>query len=190
MLRKPARRAQQLGPFLREGIHEGKALALDERLGNGLAIQLLELGLVIEQLQLAGPAGHEQIDHTPGPGREMSFPGRQRIGERGGAPGEDPAVAEQGCQPQRAEPKPTLAEEMPARQPQSGLVQWSHFSAPSWLSHRLIQIQDQTCNAGVSSQFFNVQLLVLLRVAVIQKTCGSFPVAALAVLKSFQRVEH
>src|SRR5437879_11869036 len=79
---------------------------------------------------------------------------------------------------------------MPARQQESRLVKWSHFSAPSLLGHRFIQIQDQARDAGVCSQFFDVQLLVLLRVAVIQKICGRFPVAAVAVLKSFQRVEY
>src|SRR5438105_4694842 len=64
------------------------------------------------------------------------------------------------------------------------------FIAPSLLRHRLIQIQDQARDAGVGSQFSRVQLLVLWRVAVIQKTFGGFPIAAVTVLKFFQRVEY
>src|SRR5579872_4740796 len=40
-------------------------------LGIDLAVARLQLGLVIEQVHLAGPAILEQQDHRPGLGREM-----------------------------------------------------------------------------------------------------------------------
>ena len=53
--------------------------ALDERVGDRLAAILLELGLVVEELELARSAGHEQIDHALGPRREMARMGRDRV---------------------------------------------------------------------------------------------------------------
>ena len=47
-------------------LDESIALALDHRGRDGLALDFLELGLVVEELELAGKAGHEQIDHPLG----------------------------------------------------------------------------------------------------------------------------
>src|SRR5580692_5125104 len=46
-----ARRAEQNGRFL---LDEGEPYVLDQRLGKRLTIQLVELGLGIEQIDLAG----------------------------------------------------------------------------------------------------------------------------------------
>ena len=51
--------------------HEGEALAFDEGLRNGLAIQVDELWFVIEEFQLARPAGHEKENHVFGARGEM-----------------------------------------------------------------------------------------------------------------------
>src|SRR5438477_10085930 len=66
--------------LLAEDIHEREPTPLDERVRDRLAAVLLKLGLVVEQLELAGTAGHEQVDHALGPGREEARPGRQGIG--------------------------------------------------------------------------------------------------------------
>ena len=68
-------RAQQ--PGIR--IDERRAIAL-EQIGRGqFAIKFGELGLVVEELQMARAARHEQKNHPFGLGGEMGRPGRQRI---------------------------------------------------------------------------------------------------------------
>ena len=57
-----AARAQQLRLLLGERVHEREALALQKRIGRGLAVVFLQLRLVVEQLELARAARHEQID--------------------------------------------------------------------------------------------------------------------------------
>ena len=47
-------------------LNESIALALDHRGWDGLALDLLELGLVVEEFELAWSARHEQIDHPLG----------------------------------------------------------------------------------------------------------------------------
>ncbi len=66
-LRKLADGPQQLGMLFREDVHERESAALDERVGDRLAAIFLKLRLVVEELELAGTAGHEQIDHALGP---------------------------------------------------------------------------------------------------------------------------
>ena len=95
--------------FLGEDIHEREPAALDERIGDRLAAVLLELGLVVEQLELAGPAGHEQVDHALGPRREMARPGRERIARRAPAVPRD-AVARPMAHRRRRWPRRSLAE--------------------------------------------------------------------------------
>ena len=54
-------------------LHEIPALGeLDLAFGKGkrLAIELLKLGLVIEEIHVGGPSVHEEKDHPAGPGRE------------------------------------------------------------------------------------------------------------------------
>ena len=47
-------------------LNESIALALDHRGRDRLALDFLELGLAVKELELAGSAGHEQIDHPLG----------------------------------------------------------------------------------------------------------------------------
>ena len=74
--RELADRPQQLGMLLGEDVHEREPAPLDERVRDRLAAVLLELGLVVEQLELAGPAGHEQVDDAlaPAPGNAPAGP--------------------------------------------------------------------------------------------------------------------
>ena len=62
--------------------------AAAERLdGNGLAVRALHARLVVERVDLARPAVHEQEDDALGLGREMRLLGRKRINRnrRGGS---------------------------------------------------------------------------------------------------------
>ena len=49
----------------------GELLPLRERLGERLAVQLLEPRLVVEALELRRPAGHAEVDHPPGLDRQV-----------------------------------------------------------------------------------------------------------------------
>ena len=47
--------------------------------GIGWSAVLLKLGLVVEELELAGAAGHEQVDDALGPGGNVPGPDGQRV---------------------------------------------------------------------------------------------------------------
>src|SRR5262245_66573254 len=64
---------------LRVVANEGVALAADHRGRNGPAFQPGELRLVVEEFELAGSAGHEQVDHRLGAWPKMRGTRRQRI---------------------------------------------------------------------------------------------------------------
>src|SRR5690349_6269763 len=70
--------------LLGEGVHESEPAALDERIGDWPAGVGLESGLVVEQLELAGASGHEEVDDAPRPGGEVTRADRQGIGVRAG----------------------------------------------------------------------------------------------------------
>ena len=53
------------------GADEGVALAADDRGRQRLAFELRQLRLVIEQIELAGGAGHEQVNDALGLRREV-----------------------------------------------------------------------------------------------------------------------
>ena len=117
--------------LLGEDIHEREPPALDERVRDRLAAVLLELGLVVEELELARSAGHEQVDHALGPGREMAraeppadcaarrprpvAAGSRRRGDRAsGAGAGRPLAAEERRQGHRPQPDAAVGEEVPA----------------------------------------------------------------------------
>ena len=54
--------AEHLGRLFGEGVHEGEALAFEEFFRSGFGIVLNEFGLVVEELELAGPTGLEEVD--------------------------------------------------------------------------------------------------------------------------------
>jgi len=77
-----AARAEELRAV--RAIHEGEAFALNEGLGDGLAVERDEARLVVEELKLARAAGHEEVDDVLGAGSEVRGLRGHRIGERAG----------------------------------------------------------------------------------------------------------
>ena len=63
-------RAEELG----RALDEGEPLALEDFLGAGRAVELVELGLVVEQVVLRRRAGHVQVDDPLGLGRQQRRP--------------------------------------------------------------------------------------------------------------------
>ena len=123
-LRELADRPQQLGMFLGEDIHERESASLDERVGDRLAAIFLKLGLEVEELELAGAAGHEEVDHALGPRGEMA--GMRRpvdcaarlavaiaiwLGDRAGSR----LARDERRQGHRPQPDAAIGEEMPPR---------------------------------------------------------------------------
>src|SRR5437660_1213213 len=82
-------RREQLRHLLGEAVHEGEAFVLQVRFRNRLAAQLLQLGLVIEQLELAWATGHEEINHVLGLGGEMRRLWGEWVGEGRRLAGQD-----------------------------------------------------------------------------------------------------
>ena len=86
-------------------------------LGNGiitptldrLAVEFVELRLVVEELQLAGAAGHEEVDDALGLGAVVRRLRRERVGGRRGL-----VRREQRRQGDRAEAHAAVAEEVAA----------------------------------------------------------------------------
>ena len=72
------------------GIDERGAIALEQLGRRQRAVELGELRLVVEQLQVAGRAGHEQVDDALGLRRVVRLLRRERI--QGG-------ILQSGCEP-------------------------------------------------------------------------------------------
>ena len=71
----------ELGPQQRcAGGDERRAIALQQPGRGKLAAPLRQLGLMVEELELAGPAGHEQVNDALGPGTEVRRFGYERAG--------------------------------------------------------------------------------------------------------------
>ena len=68
-------RAQQLG----HAADEGKPLARQKRRGTILAVELGQIGLVVEKLQLAGRARHMQVNHPLGAAGKLRRQDRERM---------------------------------------------------------------------------------------------------------------
>jgi hypothetical protein len=62
--------------LLGENIHECEPATVDKRIRDRLTAVLLKDWFEVKQLKLTGTAGHEEIDHTLGPRRQMPRPGR------------------------------------------------------------------------------------------------------------------
>jgi hypothetical protein len=95
--------------------HEREPLAFDEAGRDGLAVEFVELRLVVEKLQLAGAAGHEQVDDALGFGLVMRRLGRERIGRRSGL-----ILREQRGKGDRPEADTAIAEEVATRYGRAG----------------------------------------------------------------------
>ena len=95
------RRAEQL----RRALDESEALALGNDLGRDLlAVVLLQLRLVIEQVELRRRAGHEQIDDVLGLWREVRRPDGRMVPSRPGL--REKPLVQQRRQRQAPIPKP------------------------------------------------------------------------------------
>ena len=56
-------------------LNKGKVLAFEKRLGAGLPVKSLQIGFVVEELQLARRSDHMEIDHPFCRSREMRLNG-------------------------------------------------------------------------------------------------------------------
>src|SRR5205807_567125 len=95
---------------------------LEERvlveIGNWLAVPFRELGLRVEQINLARAAIHEQKDARFSPGRVVGIPWSQRrlcSCRRASRLGEEPILSEQVCQSRADEAASGLPEELAPR---------------------------------------------------------------------------
>ena len=109
----------EAGSHAVEGLsHElGDALSLGETLRHGLAVHLDQPGFVVEQIELRGRAGLEQVDHPrrPGPARQgLHHPAG--IGDNVGGSRPGGATAQQGGECRGADASGGLSEEMAARE--------------------------------------------------------------------------
>ena len=114
-LRELPRAAEQLGVAL----DEGEPLALGERLGHRLAVQLVQLRLRLEQFELARAAGHEQEDDGLGLRRgSAASSARAAIGARLRRAA---SRCEQRAEGHRPDADAAVAEEVPPRVGQEGI---------------------------------------------------------------------
>src|SRR5436190_3378078 len=104
-----APRAEQLRAVA--AAHECEAFALDERLRNRLTVQLDELGLVIEQFELARSAGHEEVNDVFRARLEMRRTRRHWIGDGSRRRAEEFSFAEQRRERDAAQAQAALLEE-------------------------------------------------------------------------------
>src|SRR5262249_1421353 len=121
----------------------GEEAGLRVGAGEGLAVALLQLRLVVEGVHLAGAARHEEPDDCLGPGGEVRRPGRPH--------GRRPLAVQEPGQGQRAAAQPRAAEELAPRQRQEGEVTRGGGSAVrhgGWL-------RKAGAGAGVQSTYRN-----------------------------------
>ena len=111
VLPKLASRPEQLRNLLLEGAHEGEALALENRSRRVLPVVLLELRLVVEHLELAGSAGHEEVDDAFGLSGVVAGPRRHGVVRP--RRGEQRAAGHQTAQGDLAQAHAALGEEVP-----------------------------------------------------------------------------
>src|SRR5262249_668031 len=116
------------------GGHGGQPLPAADRVGKILVIPLLHLRLVVEQVELARPADHVQVDDVLGLGREVSL--WQGGVEPGRGPGAGLLLAEERPQGGRAEEVRPAEEEVPAGDVPDVVVEGVHgrLAVRNWLS--------------------------------------------------------
>ena len=152
VLRKLAGRAEQL----RVRLDEREPLPLHVGLGDHLPVQLAQFGLVVEQIELARPARHEQEDDRLGlrlvmqPATPRCESGRRRLG-RGRS-----SVGHQRTEGHRAETDLAIVEEVAA----SDLAQQALFAGV--IEHGLSLFQGGS-QRGTSSLLKNCSLDALVR---------------------------
>ena len=94
---------------------KAKRLPLHHRVGTRLAVVLLQLRLVVEQFELAGPAGHEQVDDVLCLGRKMSAGLASHRIRRAGGSAKQALIVQQRSERHLAETDAATAEEVAAR---------------------------------------------------------------------------
>ena len=80
-----------------------------------LAVPLDQLGLEVEEVDVAGGPGHEELDHPPGPGRMVQAAVGAQPGERAaaaGVGGEQAVGPQQGRERDAAQASTALPEEI------------------------------------------------------------------------------
>ena len=100
----------------RIGPDEGIALTPDDRRRQGATLEFGQLGLGVEELQLARGAAHEEVDHPFGRALELRGSWGQRRRTRQGCRRETmpQAVGQQAGQGDLAQADPAVAEEVPS----------------------------------------------------------------------------
>ena len=100
------------------GADERVALSVDDRGREGLAFQFGQFGLVVEELELRGSAGHEQVDDRLGFGRMVRQAGD--LARAGGGEAPHGSVGHQGGEGDLADAEGALLEEIPAGDVRAG----------------------------------------------------------------------
>ena len=100
-------------------------LALGEGLRHGLAVQFIELRLVVEGLEVGGSAGHAKEDHALDTLLMMRESGQATVG--GVDPGPQRVLAEEGEEGRGAEADSCLSEEGATVDPVCDAVVGGHF---------------------------------------------------------------
>jgi hypothetical protein len=89
--------------------HAGKPLTGSDVVGQGLAVELVEPRLVVEEFLLGRAAALEQVDDAPGLGRQVRPAGRALRGRVGAA-----LACQEGSQRHASQAEPRRGEEMAA----------------------------------------------------------------------------
>src|SRR3989442_2636056 len=90
--------------------HERKAFSFNKRLRDGLAVELNQLRLVVEQLELARSAGHEKVNDVLRPSPEMWQARGHQVGGLARRGAEQSVLAGHGRQSNAAQSHPAPAE--------------------------------------------------------------------------------
>src|SRR5262249_61470521 len=106
------------------GVHGGQALPAAAGVGQVLVVPVEHLRLVVEEVELAGPADHVQVDDVLGLGREVGLrQGRGVPGVRPGCAGFGTEERPEGGGPEQVG---TTEEEVPAGEVWGGNVGRGH----------------------------------------------------------------
>ena len=95
-------------------LEEGEALALHKAFGRSLAVVFAELGLVLEEVELAGGSGHVEENDVLGLGRKGRFSSAHRIGRIDGGKFTGLQLPEHGIYGDGAEADSAVTEEVTA----------------------------------------------------------------------------
>ena len=100
---------------------ERVTLSADDRGGQGLAIELGQLGLAVEQVELRGRARHEEMNDGLGLARKMRRTRREGIDRSGGGEARGESIGEQSGETDLAQADAALAQEPASAQRRAAL---------------------------------------------------------------------